>query len=89
MRFEPPLELRATYWVRKGDTAGLEQRTVTVRTLKELEDINASRVAELTPEVLKDRDEGFWRWTVSLSVQLALQHMEATGHLVDDGEEPG
>lgn len=81
MLFDPPLELKAVFWVKKGSTAGTDVRTVTVKTLRELEEMNASAVPEITPAVLAEKDEGFWRWAVPLPVQIALHALEVTGHM--------
>ena len=81
MVFDPPLELRAVYWVKMGDTAGTEVRTVTIRTVSELEELNSSALSEINEGVLSKMDYGFWRWAVPLPVQLALHCMEVTGHL--------
>lgn len=79
--FDPPLELQALFWVRKGDSAETEVRVVTVHTLAELEEHNSRISPELTPEMLKKADSGFWRWAISLPTQLALHSLEVTGHL--------
>ena len=79
--FDPPLELQALYWVRKGDSAETEVRVVTVRTVSELEDYNSKQAPELTPVMLEKAGSGFWRWAVSLPTQLALHSLEVTGHL--------
>lgn len=89
MVFDPPLELQAVFWVRDGDTAKTQNRTVTIRSMRELEELNASAVPEITPEVLARAKEGFWRWAVPLPVQLSLHCLEVTGHLVPRGDDRG
>ena len=84
MVFDPPLELQAVFWVKKGDTAGTEVRTVTITRMRDLEELNASAIPEITPDVLSRAHEGFWRWAVSLPVQLALHCLEVTGHLKEE-----
>ncbi|MCK5641035.1 MAG: hypothetical protein KAJ19_09570 [Gammaproteobacteria bacterium] len=79
--FDPPLELQALYWVRKGDAAGTEMRVLTIHTVAELEEYNSKIMPELTPEKVKSADSGFYRWAVSLPVQLALHCLEVGGHL--------
>ena len=79
--FDPPLELLALYWVKKGDVAGTERRIVVVHTIAELEDYNSQIMPELTPKLLEVADSGFWRWAVALPTQLALHCLEVTGHL--------
>lgn len=85
-RFDPPLELQAKYWKQDPKTGIIdtEVRIVTIHKMSELESINAGIIPELTPEVAKEKGEGFWRWAIPLQLQLALHVLEVTGHLVPD-----